>query len=67
MRGSDNLISVAFRDAAPIVGDDEHNAFIGIVHSFPYMRKCNKKDRLNATTRKVGRQDRQIPARHPHP
>ena len=35
VRGSDNIISIAFRDAAPIVGNDEHNAFIGIVHDSP--------------------------------
>ena len=32
---SDDIVPVAFCDTAPIVSDNEHYIFIGIVHSFP--------------------------------
>ena len=35
---SDNVISVTFRDTAPIVSDDEHHVFVRIAHGFPYFR-----------------------------
>ena len=33
--GSDDIISVALRDPAPIVSDNEHYVFIGIFHDSP--------------------------------
>ena len=38
---SDNRISVALRDPAPIVSNDEHDAFISVIHDSPF--RCDKR------------------------